>query len=82
MPEVNWCDGFSVWFSFCRFALLPIFSDANLRFCFHLAQDSLNEYLQYACPVELTRKNPEVCTTHPQHFLWPSERFFAHYRPQ
>lgn len=49
---------------------------------YHLAQDSFNDYLQYACPVDLTRKNPEVCATHPQYFLWPSDRFFAHYRPQ
>ena len=49
---------------------------------YRLAQDSLNEYLQYACPVDLTRKDAEVCRTHPQYFIWPSERFFIHYRPQ
>jgi hypothetical protein len=49
---------------------------------YHLAGDSFNEYLQYACPVDLTRKDPEVCRTHPQFFLWPSDRFFLHYRPQ
>jgi hypothetical protein len=47
-----------------------------------LAQDSFTSYLQYACPVDLSRKNPEVCQTHPRYFLWPSDRFFVHYRPQ
>jgi hypothetical protein len=49
---------------------------------YHLAQDSFNDYLQYACPVDLGRKDAEVCRTHPQYFLWPSDRFFVHYRPQ
>ena len=49
---------------------------------YHLAQDSFNDYLQYACPVDRTRKDAEVCRTHPQYFLWPSDRFFIHYRPQ
>ena len=49
---------------------------------YHLAQDSFNDYLQYACPVDLARKDAEVCTTHPQYFTWPSDRFFIHYRPQ
>jgi len=48
----------------------------------HLAQDCLNGYLQYACPVDLTHNNAELCRTHPQYFLWPSDRFFVHYRPQ
>ena len=48
----------------------------------HLAQDSFNDYLQYACPVDLARKDAEVCRTHPQYFIWPSDRFFIHYRPQ
>ena len=47
-----------------------------------LAQDSFNEYLQHACPVDLARSDAEVCRTHPQYFLWPSDRFFIHYRPQ
>jgi hypothetical protein len=47
-----------------------------------LAQESFNEYLQFACPVDLERKDAEVCTTHPQYFIWPSERFFIHYRRQ
>ena len=49
---------------------------------YHLAQDSFNEYLRYACPVDLSRRDAEVCRTHPQYFTWPSERFFIHYRPQ
>ena len=49
---------------------------------YHLAQDSFNNYLQYACPVDLSRKDAEVCRTHPQYFIWPSDRFFIHYRPQ
>ena len=46
------------------------------------ALESLNEYLQYACPVDLSRPDVEVCRTHPQYFIWPSDRFFIHYRPQ
>jgi hypothetical protein len=49
---------------------------------YHLAQDSFNDYLQYACPADLSRKDAEVCRTHPEYFLWPSDRFFVHYRPQ
>jgi hypothetical protein len=49
---------------------------------YHLAQDSFNDYLQYACPVDLSCPDAEVCRTHPQYFLWPSDRFFIHYRPQ
>ena len=49
---------------------------------YHLTQDSFNEYLQYACPGGLGRKDAEVCRTHPQYFIWPSERFFIRYRPQ
>jgi hypothetical protein len=49
---------------------------------YHLAQDSFTDYLQHACPVDLARPDAEVCRTHPQYFLWPSDRFFIHYRPQ
>ena len=48
----------------------------------HLAQDSFNDYLQYACPVDLARDDAEVCRTHPQYFIWPSDRFFIRYRPR
>jgi hypothetical protein len=47
-----------------------------------LAQDAFTDYLQYACPVDLARKDAEVCKTHPQFFVWPSDKFFIHYRPQ
>src|SRR5262245_18769972 len=33
----------------------------------HLAQDSFTDYLQYACPVDLSRNEGEVCRTHPQY---------------
>jgi hypothetical protein len=49
---------------------------------YHLAQDSFNDYLQHACPADLAREDAEVCTTHPRYFIWPSDRFFVHYRPQ
>jgi hypothetical protein len=49
---------------------------------YNLAQDSFNDYLKYACPVDLTRKDAELCRTHPQYFIWPSDRFFIHYRSQ
>lgn len=49
---------------------------------YHLAQDSFHDYLQYACPVDIARQDAEVCRTHPQYFLWPSDRFFVNYRPQ
>ena len=49
---------------------------------YHLAQDSFSEYLQHACPADLSRKDVEVCRAHPAYFIWPSERFFIHYRPQ
>jgi hypothetical protein len=47
-----------------------------------LAQESFSNYLRYACPMDLELKDAEVCTTHPQYFIWPSDRFFIHYRPQ
>ena len=49
---------------------------------YHLAQDSYHEYLQYACPLDLTPKDRVACSTHPQYFTWPSDRFFIHHRPQ
>lgn len=49
---------------------------------YHLAQGSFNDYLRHACPVDLARKDAEVCRTDPQYFIWPSDRFFIHYRPQ
>jgi hypothetical protein len=49
---------------------------------YHLAQDSFSEYLQHACPVDLSRTDAEVCRTDPAYFIWPSEKFFIHNRPQ
>jgi hypothetical protein len=48
---------------------------------YHLAQESFNDYLKHVCPGDPTRST-ELCRTHPQFFLWPSDRFFVHYRPQ
>jgi hypothetical protein len=47
-----------------------------------LARDSFNQYLRYACPEVLPRLDAEGCRTNPQYFIWPSDRFFIHYRPQ
>ena len=49
---------------------------------YQLAQESFTDYLQYACPVDPAHKNMDACRTHPQYFIWPSDRFFIHYRPQ
>jgi hypothetical protein len=49
---------------------------------YHLDQASFDDYLQYACPVNLARPDAEVCRTHPQYFIWPSDWFFVHDRPQ
>ena len=61
---------------------LPGIEAERDRLDVQLAQECFKDYLQYACPVELNRQDAEVCRTHPQYFLWPSERFFIHYRPQ
>ncbi len=45
-----------------------------------IAEESFQDYLQYACPMDLTRKDPEVCNTHPEFFLWPSDKYFLRYR--
>ena len=49
---------------------------------YHLDQESFNKYLQYACPMGFPRAGTEVCRTHPQYFIWPSDRFFIHDRPE
>jgi hypothetical protein len=61
--------------------LAPVLRDRDLL-NYHLAQDSFHEYLQHACPVDLSRGDAEVCRTHPEYFIWPSDKFFVHYRPQ
>jgi len=45
-----------------------------------LAAESLNDYMQHACPADHPGKGTRGCNTHPQYFLWPSDRFFIHYR--
>jgi len=45
-----------------------------------IAEESFQDYLQYACPVDLTCKDPEACNTHPEFFLWPSDKYFLRYR--
>jgi hypothetical protein len=47
-----------------------------------LAEEAFSQYLQYACPVDETRADGDLCRTHPEYFLWPSDRFFVHHRPQ
>ena len=47
-----------------------------------LAQEAFSNYLQYLCPVDQAGAEGVVCKTHPEYFLWPSERFFVHHRPQ
>jgi len=45
-----------------------------------VAQESFDAYLQHACPVDLTRKDAEVCNTNPRYFIWPGEKYFLTYR--
>ncbi len=45
-----------------------------------VAQESFDTYLQHACPVDLTRKDPEGCNTNPRFFIWPREKYFLTYR--
>jgi hypothetical protein len=47
-----------------------------------LAEDSFSEYLRHICPADMGGKNAGGCTTLPQYFIWPSDRFFVHDRPQ
>ena len=48
----------------------------------HLARDAFNDYLRHVCPADPARTDSDVCRTHPEYFLWPSERFFVRYRAQ
>lgn len=48
----------------------------------HLAQEAFSDYLQYVCPVDQAGTDGDACRTHPEYFLWPSDRFFVHHRPQ
>jgi hypothetical protein len=46
----------------------------------HLAEEAFDDYLQYVCPVDPAGTVTEACRTHPEYFLWPSDRFFIHHR--
>jgi hypothetical protein len=48
----------------------------------HLAEEAFSDYLQYVCPEDQAGSDGDVCRTHPEYFLWPSDRFFVHHRPQ
>ena len=55
--------------------------DLQIKILTHqVAQESFDTYLQHACPVDLTRKDAEVCNTGPRFFIWPSEKYFLTYR--
>jgi hypothetical protein len=55
--------------------------DLQIKILTHeVAQESFDTYLQHACPVDLTRKDAEVCNTNPRFFIWPSEKYFLTYR--
>jgi hypothetical protein len=45
----------------------------------HLAEEAFIDYLQHVCPVDPAGTEAE-CKTHPEYFLWPSDRFFIHHR--
>jgi hypothetical protein len=47
-----------------------------------LASEAFSDYLQNVCPPRQPGSDGDVCRTHPEYFLWPSDRFFVHYRPQ
>ena len=55
--------------------------DLQIKILTHeVAQESFDTYLQHAWPVDLTRKDAEVCNTNPRFFIWPSEKYFLTYR--
>jgi hypothetical protein len=60
--------------------LRQLSGDQLLLFADLIGFRSFWQYLRYACPVNLSRPDAEVCTTHPQYFLWPSDSFFLNYR--
>ncbi len=45
-----------------------------------IAEGSFRDYLQYVCPAGPARKDPGDCNTHPEFFLWPSDKYFLRYR--
>jgi hypothetical protein len=46
----------------------------------HLAEEAFIDYLQHLCPAVPVTTESEGCRTHPEYFLWPSDRFFIHHR--
>jgi hypothetical protein len=46
----------------------------------HLAQEAFVDYLQHVCPMAPADTEVKACRTHPEYFLWPSDRFFIHHR--
>jgi hypothetical protein len=45
-----------------------------------LAEEAFADYLQHVCPAVPVTTESEGCRTHPEYFLWPSDRFFIHHR--
>jgi hypothetical protein len=46
----------------------------------HLAEEASIDYLQHVCPAVPVTTESAACSTHPEYFLWPSDRFFIHHR--
>jgi hypothetical protein len=46
----------------------------------HFAEEAFVDYLQHVCPAVPVTSESEACRTHPEYFLWPSDRFFIHHR--
>jgi hypothetical protein len=61
-------------------ALADIKEGAQNHFDVHLAEEAFIDYLQHVCPAMPRTTESEACRTHPEYFLWPSDRFFIHHR--
>ena len=61
-------------------ALAEIKEAAKHHLDVHLAEEAFTDYLQHACPAVPATTESEACRTHPEYFLWPSDRFFIHHR--
>jgi len=57
----------------------PLIEAQQDRLDAHLATEAFADYLQHVCPVDPAAE-ANSCRTHPEYFLWPSERFFIHHR--
>src|SRR4029077_21200926 len=55
-------------------------AESGLKVLERAIYDESFAYLIHACPVDLNCPNPEICTTHPKYFLWPSDKYFLKYR--